>query len=172
MSSNNEFLLEMRNIVKTFPGVKAVDDVTLRVRPGTVHALVGENGAGKSTMMKILAGEHRPNEGEIWFNGQKVDIKSTQDAFDVGVSIVYQELNLVNEMTIAENMFLGREPKQKNGLFVDFQFINEQTKKYLQDVGLDGFGPKTKTEQTQCFPAADGGNRQGYSQGIQADRSG
>ncbi len=144
MSSNSEFLLEMRNIVKTFPGVKAVDNVTLRVRPGTVHALVGENGAGKSTMMKILAGEHSPNAGEIWFDGEKVEIKTTQDAFDVGVSTVYQELNLVNEMTIAENMFLGREPRQKNKLFVDSHYINSETAKYLEGIGLGSFTPKTK----------------------------
>ena len=144
MSSDNEFLLEMLNIVKNFPGVKAVDDVTLRVRPGTVHALVGENGAGKSTMMKILAGEHRSDRGEIRFGGRQVEIKTTQDAFDVGVSTVYQELNLVNEMTIAENMFLGREPKLKNGFFVDANYINNETAKYLKGIGLDHFGPRTK----------------------------
>ena len=144
MSSDNEFLLEMRNIIKTFPGVKAVDNVTLRVRPGTVHALCGENGAGKSTLMKILAGEHKLDSGEIIFDGEKVDINSTQDAFHVGISTVYQELNLVPEMTIAENMFLGREPKQKNGLFVDANYINEETKKYLKDVGLEHYGPRTK----------------------------
>lgn len=144
MSSNSEFLLEMRNIVKTFPGVKAVDDVTLRVRPGTVHALCGENGAGKSTMMKILAGEYGATGGEIWFDGRKVDIRTTQDAFDIGVSTVYQELNLVNDMTIAENMFLGREPKQKNKLFVDSASINRETAEYLRDIGLGQFGPKTK----------------------------
>ena len=143
MSSDNEFLLEMRNIIKTFPGVKAVDNVTLKVRPGTVHALCGENGAGKSTLMKILAGEHKLDGGEIIFNGKKVDIHTTQDAFTVGISTVYQELNLVPEMTIAENMFLGREPK-KNGLFVDSNFINEETKKYLKDVGLEHYGPRTK----------------------------
>ena len=144
MSSENEFLLEMRNIVKTFPGVKAVDNVSLRVRPGTVHALCGENGAGKSTLMKILAGEHKLDDGEIIFDGKKVEIHTTQDAFNVGISTVYQELNLVPEMTIAENMFLGREPKQKNGLFVDTNYVNEQTKKYLKDVGLDHFSPRTK----------------------------
>lgn len=134
-------ILEMRNIVKTFPGVKAVDDVTFNVRPATVHALVGENGAGKSTLMKVLAGEHIPNSGEIFFDGEKVDIKSTQDAFDVGVSTVYQELNLVPEMTIAENMFLGREPVNK--IFIDDKYINQEAGKYIASVGLD-YAPETK----------------------------
>jgi inositol transport system ATP-binding protein len=131
----------MRNIVKTFPGVKAVDDVTLNVRPATVHALVGENGAGKSTLMKVLAGEHQADSGEIIFDGRKVEINSTQDAFDVGISTVYQELNLVPEMTIAENMFLGREPTKS--IFVDDKFINRDSEKYLKDVGLT-YSPTTK----------------------------
>jgi inositol transport system ATP-binding protein len=131
----------MRNIVKTFPGVKAVDNVTLNVRPATVHALVGENGAGKSTLMKVLAGEHEADAGEIFLNGQKVEIKNTQDAFDIGISTVYQELNLVNEMTIAENMFLGREPSKS--IFIDDKFINQDSKKYLNNVGLS-YDPETK----------------------------
>jgi inositol transport system ATP-binding protein len=131
----------MRNIVKTFPGVKAVDNVTLNVRPATVHALVGENGAGKSTLMKVLAGEHEADTGEIFLNGQKVEIKNTQDAFDIGISTVYQELNLVNEMTIAENMFLGREPSKS--IFIDDKFINQDSKKYLNNVGLS-YDPETK----------------------------
>jgi inositol transport system ATP-binding protein len=131
----------MRNIVKTFPGVKAVDNVTLNVRPATVHALVGENGAGKSTLMKVLAGEHEAEAGEIFLNGQKVEIKNTQDAFDIGISTVYQELNLVNEMTIAENMFLGREPSKS--IFIDDKFINQDSKKYLNNVGLS-YDPETK----------------------------
>lgn len=132
----NEFLLEMKDIVKTFPGVKAVDNVTLKVLPGTVHALVGENGAGKSTLMKILAGEYIADSGEIFFDGKKVRIENTKDAFNVGISTVYQELNLVSEMTIAENMFLGREPKEKNGFFVDSKHINEKTAQYLSEIGL------------------------------------
>ncbi len=144
MSGNNEFILEMRNIVKTFPGVKAVSDVTMKVRPGTVHALVGENGAGKSTLMKVLAGEHAADSGEIYFKGEKVDIRNTKDAFAVGISTVYQELNLVSEMTIAENMFLGREPKQKNGMLVDAALISKKTEQYLKDIGLGHYTPRTR----------------------------
>lgn len=136
-----ESILEMRNIVKTFPGVKAVDNVTFKVKPATVHALVGENGAGKSTLMKVLAGEHIADTGQIFFDGEKVDIKNTQDAFDVGISTVYQELNLVPEMTIAENMFLGREPL--NQIFIDDKKINHEARQYIESVGLQ-YPPNTK----------------------------
>lgn len=144
---SNEYLLEMKNMVKIFPGVMAVDNVSLNVRPATVHALVGENGAGKSTMMKMLAGEYTPNQGEIFFDGKKVEIRNTKDAFDVGISTIYQELELVPEMTIAENMFLGREPKQKNRLFVDSNFINKETEKYLNEIGLSAYKPRTKIKE-------------------------
>lgn len=143
---DGEYLLEMRDITKTFPGVKAVNGVSLKVRPATVHALVGENGAGKSTMMKILAGEHRPDSGEIFFDGQKVEIGNTKDALRIGISTIYQELNLVPEMTIADNLFLGMEPKEKNRLFVDAGYIHEQTARYIADVGLS-YSPKTKLSQ-------------------------
>jgi len=136
-----ESILEMRNIVKTFPGVKAVDNVTFKVRPATVHALVGENGAGKSTLMKVLAGEHIADSGDIFFDGKKVEISTTQDAFDVGISTVYQELNLVPEMTIAENMFLGREPVKQ--FIINDKFINQEAKKYIKSVGLN-YAPETK----------------------------
>lgn len=143
-NTNENYLLEMRNIVKTFPGVRAVSGVTLKVRPGTVHALVGENGAGKSTMMKILAGEYIPDAGEIYFEGKLVHIASTKDAFRVGISTIYQELNMVPEMTIAENLFLGREPKRAPGVFVDAATIEIETAKNLAEVGLSHYTPKTK----------------------------
>ncbi len=146
MSGSTEYLVEMRNIIKTFPGVKAVDRVSIKIKRGTVHAIVGENGAGKSTLMKILAGEYIADSGEILFNGEKVEIKSTKDAIDMGISTVYQELNLVPEMTIAENIFLGRELKGKNKLLVDANLINEETKKYLRSVGLP-YNPKTKLKE-------------------------
>lgn len=145
MKADTKYLLEMRNIVKTFPGVKAVDNVTLKVRPATVHALLGENGAGKSTLMKVLAGEHVADSGEIYFDGKRVTIKTPQDAFDVGISTVYQELNLAPDMTIAENMFLGREPA-KNGIFIDNKYILQETAKYLKDIGLT-YPPGTKLKE-------------------------
>jgi ABC-type sugar transport system ATPase subunit len=108
-----------------------------------VHALVGENGAGKSTLMKVLAGEHTPDGGEIYFQGRKVEIHDTKDALDLGISTVYQELNLVPEMTIAENIFLGREPVDKSKLLVNFKDIFSESAHYLNELGLD-YDPKTK----------------------------
>lgn len=142
----SEFFLEMRNITKTFPGVKAVDNVSLQVKKGTVHALMGENGAGKSTMMKILAGEHMPDEGEIYLDGKKLEISNTHDAITAGISTIYQELNLVPEMTIAENMFLGQEPKNNNGIFVDAKYIYSETEKHLKEIQLK-YSPNTKLKE-------------------------
>ena len=102
-------LLEMRGIVKTFPGVRALDGVDLDVRPGEVHCLLGQNGAGKSTLIKVLAGAHRPDEGEIHWQGEPVSLGTPQAAITVGVSTIYQELDLVPGLTVAENIFLGHE---------------------------------------------------------------
>lgn len=143
LGTNKEYLLEMNDITKTFPGVLAVDNVSFKVRPGTVHALIGENGAGKSTLMKVLAGEYIPDAGEIIFNGKKLTIQNTRDALDAGISTVYQELNLVPEMTIAENMFLGREIIQKNKILTDLAKMNEETEVFLGDVGLKDFPATT-----------------------------
>src|SRR3989475_6656536 len=104
-------LLEMKSITKTFPGVRALDGVNFDLRQGEVHALVGENGAGKSTLMKILAGAQPKDSGEILINGMLVHIDSPQRAMDEGVSIIYQEFNLVPYLNAAENIFLGREPR-------------------------------------------------------------
>ncbi len=103
-----EYILSVENINKTFPGVKALDDVSINVRRGTVHGIVGENGAGKSTLMKILSGVHVKDSGTITFDGK--DIKSTtpHKSMEMGLSIIYQELNIVNTMTVGENVFLGR----------------------------------------------------------------
>ena len=102
-------LLEMRGIVKQFPGVRALDGVELSVRPGEVHCLLGQNGAGKSTLIKVLAGAHQPNEGEIWWNGEQVVLSSPTVAIRQGISTIYQELDLVDGLSVAENVFLGHE---------------------------------------------------------------
>ena len=107
--------LEMREIVKRFPGVLALDHVSLSVRKGEVHALLGENGAGKSTLMKVLSGAYSKDEGAILIDGQEVDIRSSADAQKLGISIIYQELNLTEQLTVAENIFMGR-PIMKNSL--------------------------------------------------------
>lgn len=107
-----EKILEMKHVTKTFPGVKALDDVHLNVYQGQVMALLGENGAGKSTLMKILSGVYSKSEGTIRFKGQDVEMKGPKDAQDLGIAIIHQELNLIEEMSIGENIFLGREPKK------------------------------------------------------------
>ena len=103
-------LLEVRNITKRFPGVLALDDVSLKFMPGEVHAVVGENGAGKSTLMKIMAGAYIPDSGEIYLDGEKVSFSHPKEAHEKGISIIYQEFNLLPERTVAHNIFLGREP--------------------------------------------------------------
>ena len=105
----SEPLLEMRGIVKTFPGVRALDGVDLLVRPGEVHCLLGQNGAGKSTLIKVLAGAHRPDEGEIHWRGGPVSLSTPDTAIGLGISTIYQELDLVAGLTVAENIFLGHE---------------------------------------------------------------
>jgi len=129
-------ILEMKGISKSFYGVKALQDVTFGLEKGEVHALVGENGAGKSTLMKVLAGIHEPEEGEIAFRGKTVRIGSPQQARKLGISVIHQELQLVPGMTVAENVFLGREPKRA-GLFSDRGSMAKETRKLLEPFGLD-----------------------------------
>ena len=131
-----DIVLEMRNISKTFPGVRALDDVSLDCAKGEVHALVGENGAGKSTLMKILAGVYQPDAGEILLRGQPTRIPSPHNAQQMGISIIYQELNLLPELTVAENIFLGREPKRALG-FLDSRSLREQAHSLLKQLGVD-----------------------------------
>src|SRR5688572_1610813 len=102
-------LISIQNITKRFPGVVALRDVSFDIEPGEFHAIVGENGAGKSTLMKILSGVERPTEGKIVLRGEAVDFRSTRDAEAAGVGIIHQELNLVEQLTTAANIFLGRE---------------------------------------------------------------
>ncbi len=127
-------LLEMRGITKAFPGVLALNHVNLQINRGKVLALVGENGAGKSTLMKILSGVHTMDAGEIFWEGQKVEIKDPLSSQLMGISIIYQELNLLNNMSIAENIFIGREIKGK--LFIDKAKLHEEAQKLLDEVGL------------------------------------
>ncbi|GFP78233.1 galactose/methyl galactoside ABC transporter ATP-binding protein MglA [Clostridium fungisolvens] len=139
--SKQEFILEMRNIVKEFPGVKALAGVNLNVRPGTVHALMGENGAGKSTLMKCLFGIYHPNEGEIFFNGQRVQFQNSKQALDNGVSMVHQELNQVRQRNIMDNIWLGRYPHK--GPFIDENKMYEDTKKIFDELEID-VDPRSK----------------------------
>src|SRR5216117_3321202 len=105
-----EPLLRMENITKAFSGVVVLDDVCFDVRPGEVHALIGENGAGKSTLMKIVTGLYEADRGQVFWKGQPVEIKTPHQAHDLGINIVHQELMLVPQLSIGENVFLGRHP--------------------------------------------------------------
>lgn len=133
----------MIGISKSFPGVKALDKVNLKVRPGTVHSLMGENGAGKSTLMKCLFGIYLEDEGEIYLDGKKVRFENPKQALENGVSMVHQELNQVMKRSVAENIMLGRFP-QKLGL-VDHKAMNQFTVDAFRDLGLD-INPKTNME--------------------------
>ena len=130
-----QYLLEMKNIHKRFPGVYALKGVSLQLKAGEVHALLGENGAGKSTLIKILGGIYSKDEGEIYIEGKKTDIKSVNDARAAGISIIHQELVLVPYLTVAENIFLGREPKKKSG-FLDEDEMIRRTGEILNELGL------------------------------------
>jgi inositol transport system ATP-binding protein len=127
--SENDILL-MENISKSFPGVKALSEVNLSVRQGTIHALMGENGAGKSTLMKILDGIYTPDSGQIIFKGQPVAIDTTHTALKLGISMIHQELSPIPYMTVAENIFLGREPLGRFGM-IDKRRLNANTKALL-----------------------------------------
>ena len=113
MPYQSEVILEMRNICKTFPGVKALDHARLTLHRGEVHALIGENGAGKSTLMKILLGIYQPDagEGEILYKGQPVHFKTPHDALQAGISMIHQEINLIPTVSVGENIWIGRENK-------------------------------------------------------------
>ncbi len=128
----NDFLLEMNHISKEFPGVKALDDVTIKVRPGTVHALMGENGAGKSTLMKCLFGIYKQDKGEIILDGQKLEIHNSKDALNYGISMIHQELHPVPHRDVMENIWLGRFPMKGYG---PFQFV-DHTKMYSDTAAL------------------------------------
>ena len=135
-----EYVLEMKNISKTFPGVTALDHVQLQVKPGEVHALMGENGAGKSTLMKILMGIYTKDPGgEILFDGKPYHASNPREAMDTGIAMIHQELNPVLDMKICENVFMGKEPyKRIAGIkMVDKVSMREETQKYLEYVGLD-----------------------------------
>jgi len=134
MSNNVEYLLEMKGISKSFPGVKALDKVHIKVKKGTVHALMGENGAGKSTLMKCLFGIYTRDEGDIILDGESIAFTSASEALENGVSMVHQELNQVLTTRVMDNIWLGRFPKK--GLFVDEERIYNETLEIFKSLGI------------------------------------
>ena len=136
-----EVILTMKDIDKSFPGVHALDHVNFEVKRGEVHALMGENGAGKSTLMKVLTGIYQKDSGSIVYKGQETEFHNTREAQDAGVVIVHQELNMVGDLTVAQNIFIGREPKK--GFRIDDKKMIEDSKKLFQDLNIE-INPKEK----------------------------
>ncbi|MEG1777587.1 MAG: sugar ABC transporter ATP-binding protein, partial [Angelakisella sp.] len=142
----SEYRLEMRNVVKTFPGVKALDNAQLKLKPGTVHALMGENGAGKSTLMKCMFGIYKMDSGEIIYEGKPIHIGDPMEALNAGIAMVHQELQPIPERSVAENIYIGRYPMKTTLGFiktVDHKKMYEDTVRLLKEVRM-GFDPKAK----------------------------
>ncbi len=137
MANNHQNVIEMKGISKSFPGVQALDKVDFSLRCGEIHALVGENGAGKSTLIKVMTGVEKQDEGSYQFRGKEVSIRSPLHAQELGISPVYQEINLCSFLSVAENILLGREPKKFAG--IDFKAMNQRAEEILSelDVSID-----------------------------------
>ena len=140
----SEYILEIRHCRKEFPGVIALDDVSLFLKRGEIHALVGENGAGKSTIMKILAGIYTKDAGEILFDGKPFVARRPVEALEKGISMVHQELDLIPDMTVEANVFAGRE--KTRGPVVDKHWMTNETKRLMEELGID-IDPKTKVSR-------------------------
>lgn len=139
---NSEYLLAAEGVRKEFPGVVALDDVTFRLKRGSVHALMGENGAGKSTLMKILAGIYHPDRGSVKLKGVEIQLQSPLDALENGIAMIHQELNLMAPMTVAENIWIRREPLTRLG-FVDHKEMNRKTAELFNRLNI-AIHPQTK----------------------------
>lgn len=135
--------LLLENITKQFPGVKALDDVTLSIHPGEIHALCGENGAGKSTLMNILSGNLAPDKGNIILDKKKVILKNPQEAFEHKIAIVYQHLSLVDNLSIAENIYANQQPRNSLGL-IKFDQLYAKTSSLLHHLQLDEIDPRKR----------------------------
>lgn len=134
MTPSRTPLLEAEGVSKGFPGVLALDDVHLELRHGEVLALVGENGAGKSTLMKLLAGIYRPDAGVFRLNGEELNVENPRDAQEQGISIIHQEFNLMPDLTVAQNIFIGREPR--HGIFLDDRSLTRRAQELFDRLGL------------------------------------
>lgn len=129
-------VLQVKNIAKEFPGVKALEDISIDFYPGECHALVGENGAGKSTLIKIIASIYKPTRGEVILDGKVCNFKTPKDALDAGIAVIQQETSIAPHLTVAENIYLGCEPKQKNGL-LDRKKMEADAQAVLDEMGLE-----------------------------------
>lgn len=140
----SSYILQMKDISKSFPGVKALQNVQLNVQRGEVHALMGENGAGKSTLMKILIGIYSSDTGTVIFDGEELKVQNVSQALAKGISMIHQELNPVPQMTVGENIFLGREPTYKMTGIVNQKLLYKQTDELLDRLGISGIDPQSK----------------------------
>ena len=134
MANENE-VVKMSGIAKTFPGVVALEDVDFSLRRGEIHALVGENGAGKSTLIKVLTGVEQPDKGTIELNGELIQVRSPQQSQELGISTVYQEINLCTNISVAENIMLGREPYRFGS--IHWQKMNEMAREAINRLSID-----------------------------------
>lgn len=146
--NQQQVLLEARGISKQYPGVKALDSVDIEIRKGEIHALVGENGAGKSTFVNVIGGVVTPDSGTLHFDGQEVHISSPSEATEIGISIVHQDLSLYPNLSIATNLYLSHLDEQGK-VFIPDKQINEQTREVLKRVGLDNIPPNRKVSNLQ-----------------------
>ena len=144
MKKINGFDVKVGNIRKTFGSTIALNDVSFKVHKGTIHALVGENGSGKSSLMRVLAGVHRADEGQIYFNNKELEFFSPGDSIDAGISMVYQELNLISDLTVADNIFLGREFSFFVPGVIDRHLVVKETKKLLKRFEIFSINPLEK----------------------------
>lgn len=134
--TEQDTILEFKNICKEFPGVKALNNISFSIKRGTIHCIVGENGAGKSTLMKVINGLYKPESGTIEFDGRPWNPKGSAQARLQGIAMIHQELNIIPEMTVVQNMYLGREIFEKNKIFLDDRKMFADAKKYLEEQGL------------------------------------
>ncbi|MBT7122164.1 MAG: sugar ABC transporter ATP-binding protein, partial [Clostridia bacterium] len=140
---SNEYILQMKQVVKQFPGVLALDKVDLDVKPAEVMAIIGENGAGKSTLMKIISGAFTADTGQVVLDGQVIPSSmKPKDRLDIGIAIIYQELNYLDEMTISENLFMGRTLTKGPLKVVNYKRMFEESKKLLKEFNMD-YSPRT-----------------------------
>lgn len=138
----SDYILELKEITKTFPGVKALNRVSFQLKPGEIHALMGENGAGKSTFIKIITGVHSPDEGEIYVSGQKVEIKNPNDAKKMGIAAIYQHVTCYPDLSVTENIYMGHEKIQKGTKRILWNAMHEEARKLLNELGAN-FDSKT-----------------------------
>nr|WP_017471524.1 ATP-binding cassette domain-containing protein [Amphibacillus jilinensis] len=134
---NNEFQLEMKNIRKSYGNIKSLRGVDLQIKPGEVLGLVGDNGAGKSTLMKVLSGVVIPDEGEFYYEGKKVKVDSPRTAKNLHIETVFQDLSLCDTLSVANNMFLGREPTKFVGGIIDQKVLHAKSREQLNRLGID-----------------------------------